>query len=226
MKRLLGVLLVASFLLVMIAPHSVDAKGKLSKSEQIKKYNGVIAKFDKRIRDNSMKVEWYSDDDEESLKECCTYYNYVDVDKDGTYELLLLFSSPYGKMTTSTISCYGDIFNIYTLDKNGKPKRLLGDNDQFYYWGGNNGCYRLYKGSPYLEYYPGTDASPRCYRLMKNGKFSKNCTDMANWENAYTGKMEYYKNDKKISKKTYDKYMKKFVPTKKGYSLKKWKGGK
>lgn len=207
--------IIACLLLALVSTCTVGGtavSAKLSKKAQIKKYQSAIRKYDMKLRSAAG----------ESASDFNTYYAYVDIDKNGIYELILRYDRKGGKHTTISGSYYGDTTTIYTLKKNKvKRVRYRGQFDTAVH----TGTLRIYKNKNMLEDDFGSSAVPVSYYRYKEGKISQKGISLSYVpaSASVTGKAFYMIGDRTVSKKEYNKKQKELIGNAKGYKMKKWK---
>ena len=204
---------------IVIVKGYVTSAKKLTKKEQHKLYENTIKSYAKSMKNGARK--WNEDS---GLK---TYFAFVDIDKNGTDELIVRAVNSTMKQTTASTSGYGENTHIYTI-KNNKVKKVLG-NSTYAPTIGHVNYVRVYKNCKYIDrgfshlpadyifykYSNGTLASKPTYRFAVggwgtnfwsiNGKnVSKN--DCMKQLNKVSGKREGYPMHK-YSASTYKNYL-------------------
>lgn len=192
---------------------------KLTKKAQHKLYESTIKSYSKSMKKGAKK--WNED---AGLN---TYFAFVDIDKNGTDEVIVRVASSYGKHTTANTSGYGENTHIYTI-KNNKVKKVLGNRtyaptlQHDYYVHVYKNCKYIDRGFSHLpsdyifyKYKNGTLSSKPTYRFavggwgagtwIVNGKnvSRKECMKQLN---KISGKREGYPMHK-YSSSTYKKYI-------------------
>lgn len=120
---------------------SAKTNNKLSKKEQHKLYESTIKSYAKSMKNGAKK--WNEDS---GLK---TYFAFVDIDKNGTDELIVRAVNSTMKQTTASTSGYGENTHIYTI-KNNKVKKVLG-NSTYAPTLGHVNYVRVYKNCKYND---------------------------------------------------------------------------
>ena len=146
---------------------------KLTKKGQHILYENTIKSYAKSMKNGARK--WNED---VGLK---TYFAFVDIDKNGTDELIVRVTNSTMKQTTASTSGYGENTHIYTI-KNNKVKKVLG-NSTYAPTLGHDNYVRVYKNCKYIDrgfshlpadyifykYSNGTLASKPTYRFAVGG---------------------------------------------------------
>ena len=140
---------------------------KLTKKEQHKLYESTILSYSKKMKSGAKR--WNED------RNLNTYFTFVDIDKNGTDELIVRAESSYLRThTTASTSGYGENTNIYTVVNN-KVKKVFG-NSSYATTMGHNNYVHVYKNCKYID--RGFSHSPQDYIFYKynNGTLSSKPT--------------------------------------------------
>lgn len=194
------------------AKSKMTAKKKLSlkKKMQHKKYVSYIKKFDKKNQDS---VEKYRGVMYTGSPSARTFFVFVDIDKNGTDECIVQFTSGLKKAYTNNGA--GGQFGrteIYTI-KNGKVKTVVEQGAAFCGW---YPVIKVYKNSSFIHFYTsGHSLNENKYYTYKNGNLSKN----AKYSYSYIMGGTYYVNDRETTQAEYDAFLKKMETNRKGYPM-------
>lgn len=100
------------------SPHTVQA---MSKSSQHKLYKNTMKNYARKAKASFKRNTYYSGFSRNSRK---VMYLFVDIDKNGTDELIMRYADPKAERNTAKGSGYGESTSIYTI-KNGKVITVL-----------------------------------------------------------------------------------------------------
>ena len=183
---------------------------KLTQKGQHILYESTIKSYAKSMKNGARK--WNEDS---GLK---TYFAFVDIDKNGTDELIVRAVNSTMKQTTASTSGYGENTHIYTI-KNNKVKKVLG-NSTYAPTLGHVNYVRVYKNCKYID--RGFSHYPTDYIFYKysNGTLSS--------KPAYTftvggwGTGTWIINEKNVSKNYCMKQLNKVSGNREGYPMHKY----
>ena len=194
---------------VIVKGYVTSAK-KLTKKEQHKLYESTIKSYAKSMKNGARK--WNEDS---GLK---TYFVFVDIDKNGTDELIVRAVNSTMKQTTASTSGYGENTHIYTI-KNNKVKKVLG-NSTYAPTLGHVNYVRVYKNCKYID--RGFSHLPADYIFYKysNGTLASKPTytfTVGGW-----GTGTWIINGKNVSKNYCMKQLNKVSGNREGYPMHKY----
>lgn len=118
-KKIYGILLALVMLCVAVCTDSVIANAAMSKSAQHKLYANTMKTYAKKAKSSCRKNSMGNVDKTRKVM-----YVFVDIDKNGTDELIMRYANPVYNRDTSKASGYGESTSIYTI-KNGKVYTVL-----------------------------------------------------------------------------------------------------
>ena len=194
---------------VIVKGYATSAK-KLTKKEQHKLYENTIKSYAKSMKNGAKK--WNEDT---GMK---TYFAFVDIDKNGTDELIVRATNSTMKQTTASTSGYGENTHIYTI-KNNKVKKVLG-NSTYAPTIGHLNYVHVYKNCKYID--RGFAHTPGDYIFYKysNGTLSSKPTytfTVGGW-----GAGTWMINGKNVSKNYCMKQLNKVSGNREGYPMHKY----
>ena len=194
---------------VIVKGYVTSAK-KLTKKEQHKLYESTIKSYAKSMKNGARK--W---NEENGLK---TYFAFVDIDKNGTDELIVRAVNSTMKQTTASTSGYGENTHIYTI-KNNKVKKVLG-NSTYAPTLGHLNYVHVYKNCKYID--RGFAHTPGDYIFYKysNGTLSSKPTytfTVGGW-----GAGTWMVNGKNVSRDYCMKQLNKVSGKREGYPMHKY----
>ena len=123
LKKLSPVLFAVIFILGMVSATSLTTVYAMSRSAQHNLYKSTMKKYAQKAKASFKK---YSHGQFDSSRK--VMYVFVDIDKNGTDELIMRYDNPQYYRNTATGSGYGESTSIYTI-KNGKVVTVL-DNSE------------------------------------------------------------------------------------------------
>lgn len=200
-------LIIMLFVFSVHAPQSVQA---MSRSAQHKLYKKTMKRYAKKAKASYRRHTSYDGTARTNLK---VMYLFVDIDKNGTDELVMRYGNPSSDIDTSFGSGYGESTTIYTI-KNRKVVTVLDNSDVDPHHHSN--FVHIYKNRSRIDmgFYHGYDDHTFC--KYSNGKLytNKNTITMT----CFNKSAQY--NQKPISFSAYKAKHKAMIDDRKGYIMK------
>ena len=213
-KKIYGILLVLVILCVAVCTDSVIANAAMSKSAQHKLYANTMKTYAKKAKSSCRKNSMGNVDKTRKVM-----YVFVDIDKNGTDELIMRYANPVYNRDTSKASGYGESTSIYTI-KNGKVYTVL-DNSSIVP-GLHSNFVRIYKNRSRINMGFSHGYFDDLFCKYSNGKIEKK-KDTIHLIFIHTGTKITKCNEKNISYSTYISKYKSLTNNEKGYTMKIYK---
>lgn len=189
---------------------STKTNKKLSKKEQHKLYENTIKSYSNSMKNGAKK--WNED------TRLSTYFAFIDIDKNGTDELIVRVEGSYGKHTTASTSGYGENTHIYSI-KNNKVKKVFG-NSMYAPTIQHDYYVHVYKNCKYIDRGFSHLPSDYIFYKYKNGTLSSKPTyqfAVGGW-----GAGTWIANGKNVSRKECMKQLNKISGKREGYPMHKY----
>lgn len=204
------------FMLAMVfvfsarTPQTVQA---MSKSTQHKLYKKTMQDYARKSKASYKRNSLYIGGSGSSKK---VMYLFVDIDKNGTDELVMRYGNPKTDRNTAIGSGYGESTSIYTI-KNGKVTTILDHSNV------NPMCHdnfvHIFKNRSRIDMGVSHGYDDHTFCTYSKGKLYTNKNTI--WMTCYNGKASY--NRKPISLSSYRAKYKSLTNNEKGYTMKLYK---